>query len=82
MMKVSDLISRLSKYAGDLPVEIYDGPQDRCYRGDFSVDKHLMRSKDLGVDYTVVSIGLGSTEVVIEDDLLSVGSDINARSMG
>jgi len=69
-MKVQELIRRLSVYDGDLPVEVYDGLDDRCYRGDFTVSKHTMRSDGLAAAYEIVSIGVGGTESTVEDDLL------------
>lgn len=69
-MRVQELIRCLSVYDGDLPVEVYDSFEDRCYRGDFTVSKHTMRSDGLAAAYEIVSIGVGGTESTVEDDLL------------
>lgn len=59
---VAQLIDLLKQMPQDHVVEIYDGREDRLYRGEFEIQKVKMRKIDCGRRFDVVSIGIGGFE--------------------
>ncbi len=59
---VAQLINLLKQMPQDHVVEIYDGMEDRLYRGEFEVQKVEMRKIASGCRFNVVSIAVGGFE--------------------
>ena len=59
---VAQLIGLLKQMPQDYVVEIYDGMEDRLYRGEFEVQKAEIRNIDSGCRFNVVTLAIGGFE--------------------